>query len=1187
MSQSSFNNSELPERTQNISESNSEDLVAYEKRSVEGSDNQVVQADGSSVNQLSLNNSNNNLILQTNASSIDLSSLINQLANFKNLQNNQIEHGKELVQRREFNLALDYFLRLKEELWNTAEDDIKYQIWAYIGLANYELENLKDTAKCFINALKFRKPDNAQSLALAAMGYELIDDYTQALKYAEQAIDLNQGNSIANGIIIRINASNSTLEELVNLIPPLYRDDVNVLGALGNAALDKDKLTQAEEYFKQAIELAEGNTKRLKLTLSFALLKPFTSKVPLFLIGQFDSEKQKKIEQAVELLTDVLDNTIPNPDCISKIQLDAIINRSSAYWLLDKQEEAIRDIEIALQTNLENSQLGRQYADILYRSGNIEKAILELREIAADFQNPEAALDLASILVEHNSFQEAEELLNKILEKDLDSERKSKAQQTKIYLYRKSKRFQKGKLLCEQISEQEANNVINIVQYIYILNSVNENDPQIEQQINFCRESVDIDSSDLISLYCLALLYHDFKYYRDAATIYEKLADTSLNNKLTERLLYSYFYSGNLKSALNLCEQILARSGKNLSIAEMTSCIYEYIGDLDKAREVCQSILKHFPDNIPIQLRLAVINRRTHNFEDLDSFLDSNINIEELTPNGCKELIRLYKVRDKLQRAAEILHETRRQFYNDSWVHVYYFSSYINGISSIPGEFNFSNVINNCGVLLKDQFDEKTWYIIDDIPDSESNRNEINSQHTLYNKLIGKKVGDEIIIRKGFHGKGGISKTIVAITDKYFAARGQSEKIIDESDDLENIVSLKIPNVEEITEQSEISILYNQTIQNNESHFRELYSYYSLGKLTFGGLAKVANNQNPIDLWLNLAFKQDYSIFCYRNPRENFESAFANLEKGGRIIIDVISLLTLYHLGIANEAVKALGKFGISQSTFDLFNLLIHKLQEQTCNEYIYVDISMGSPIFNGHFPDEPAQLKAHFEQILEWIKINCCILTSDKAIDFNQESKDKRNKAIGTSFVDTVLLASEPNCILLSEDQLVRNLANLESETKGVWSQIVLYYCYARNYIDLEKYFDAYLKLINWGYDFLFMDTNLLIEGAKRANWKSQKPYTTLLEYLGNSQATEDYLTSVASELIYKLYTEDPDILPHYRDTLIFELLKSITNKKSQRSILRQLMSKIKHKFHLLPASYNEILNLIAIWRDCQTIKT
>lgn len=1187
MSQSSINNSEPPERSQNSTESKSEDSLSRETRSVEGSNNQVVQADGSSVNQLSLNNSNNNLILQTNASSIDLSSLINQLAIFKNLQNSQIEHGKELIQKREFNIALDYFLRLKEELWNTAEDDIKYQIWAYIGLANYELENFQDTAKCFINALRFRKPDNAQSLALAAMGYELIDDYAQALKYAKQAIELNPGNSIANGIIIRINASNSTLEELVNLIPPLYRDDVNVLGALGNAALDKDKLTQAEEYFKQAIELADGNTKRLKLALSFALLKPFTSKVPLFLIGQFDSEKQKKIEQAVELLTDVLDNTIPNPESISKIQLDAIINRSGACWLLDKREDAIRDIEIALQTNLENSQLGRQYADILYRSGNIEKAILELKKIAVDLQNPQATLDLAGILVEHNAFQEAEELLNKRIEQDVDPERKSKAEQTKISLYRKSEKFQEAKLLCEQIIKKEPNNIINTTQYIYVINSINCNDPKIEQLINFCRESVDIDSSDLISLYYLALLYHDFKYYRDAATIYEKLADTSLNNELTERLLYSYLYSGNLKSALSLCEQIIKQSGDNLEIAELTSSIYEKIGDLNKARQVCQSVLKYFPDNVPIQLRLAVINRRTHNFEDLDSFLDKNPSIDDLKVSGCIKLVELYKIRNKFQRAAEILYKTRKIFYKDVRVHVYYFSSYINGISSIPGNFNFPSVINNCGVLLKDKLDEKTWYIIDDIADYESNRNEINSQHPLYNKLIGKKVGNEIIIKKGFHGKGEIVKTIVAITDKYFAARGQSEKIIEESDELENFVSLKIPNVEEIDEQSEISILYSQTIQDNESHFRELYSYYSVGKLTFGGLAKVANNQNPIDLWLNLAFKKDYSIFCYRSPRENFEAAFSNLEKSGQIIVDVISLLTLYHLGIADEAVKALGKFGISQSTFDLFNQLIHKLQEQRCNEHIHMDISMGFPIFNGHFPDEPAQLKAHFEQIVEWIKINCYILTSDKALDLNQETKDERNLAIGTSFVDTILLAGEPNCILLSEDQFVRDLAYSESGTRGVWSQIVLYYCYARNYINLSKYFDAYLDLINWGYGFLFMDTNLLIEGAKRANWKSDKPYTTLLEYLGNSQATEEYLTSVASELIYKLYTEDLDILPHYRDTLIFELLKSITNKKSQRSILKQLMPKIKQKFYLLSTTHDEILHLIALWWNCQTIKT
>lgn len=93
MNQSSANNSELPEQSQNSSKSESNDLVNHDKRSVEGNSNQVVQADNSSVNQLNLNNSKNNLIFQTNGGQFDFSSILNQLADFKNLQNNQIKYG--------------------------------------------------------------------------------------------------------------------------------------------------------------------------------------------------------------------------------------------------------------------------------------------------------------------------------------------------------------------------------------------------------------------------------------------------------------------------------------------------------------------------------------------------------------------------------------------------------------------------------------------------------------------------------------------------------------------------------------------------------------------------------------------------------------------------------------------------------------------------------------------------------------------------------------------------------------------------------------------------------------------------------------------------------------------------------------------------------------------------------------
>lgn len=1183
MSQSSTNNPELPERSQNSSETESNNLVNHDKRSVEGNDNLVVQADDSSVIQLHLSNSNNNQILQINSSQFDLSSILSQLADLKNMQSNQIEYGKTLIHKGDFNLALDYFLNLKEQLSSTSEDNIKYQILAYIGLANYELGNFEEAARYFIQAQKKAKRDNAQALALVALGYESIGDFKNAEKYIQQAIELNPGNSVANGLTIRINSANLSLEELTELVLPLYRNDINVLLSLGVAALDKERFIEAEKYFEKSIDVSDGDTKKIKLFLSCALLQPFTNKVPLFLIGQLDSNKQKKIEKAVELLTDVLDAIIPNPENISNIQLNALVNRSGALWLLDRREEAIRDLEIALSSDIENPQLIRQYADLLYRSGNVEKAIVELKKVAIDLQHPEASIDLARILVEYDSFHEAEILINKIIENKLDYKFKSDAQQIKISLFHKVERFEEAKLLCEQLLKKEPDNTITFTQYIYILKATNCQHTEIEKLINCCRNFINIDSLNLVSLYCLARLYEDFKYYRDAASIYEKLADTTLNNELTERLLYTYYYSGNLKSALSLCKQILDRSDNNLPVAEMTSCIYEDIGDLNKARKVCQSILKHFPNNIPIQLRLAVINRRANNFKDLDSFLDTNISMEDLTLEGCKELVRLYKIRNKFQRAAEIIYETRRRFYNNSWVHAYYFISYIEGISSVPGKFDFSNVINNCGVLLEDKSNKKTWYIFEDRADSDSNKNEINSQHPLYNKLIGKKVGDEIIIRKGYRGKGEIIKTIIAITDKYLAAREQSLEIVDNSDDLEYLLSFKIPNTDEIDD--EVFDLWNQTIQDGESHFRKLYAYYSDKKIPFGTLAIGANNQNPINLWLNLVIKKDYSIFCYWNHRENFKSALAHLEKGGMIIVDIISLLTLYHLKIADKVVEALGKFGIPQSTFDLFHQLVHTLQEQACNEYVHIDISMGYPFLNGHFPDEPAQLKAHFEQIAKWIKTNCHILTSDKAIDLGRERKDERDKAIGASFADTLLLASEPNRILLSEDQIIRDAAHSESGTKGVWSQTVLYYCYVRGYIDFSKYFDALLELINWEYSFILIDVNLLLEGARRTNWQVKQPYTTLLEYLANSQATEDFLTFIATNFLYQIYKED--ILPHHRDTLIFELLKAITIKTSQRSILEQLIPRIKNKFNLQPVTYNEILCLIKIWQDSQTIRT
>ncbi len=581
---------------------------------------------------------------------------------------------------------------------------------------------------------------------------------------------------------------------------------------------------------------------------------------------------------------------------------------------------------------------------------------------------------------------------------------------------------------------------------------------------------------------------------------------------------------------------------------------------------------------------MAGINYRTGQLDELDKFLDSNPNIDNLSLEGCQKLIGLYRVRGRLEFLLETLYETRKRFSDNPQVHAYYIINYLEVTKEKSYCLEKEIVENDCAVLLRDDTGKETWYILDNQSSSNLLKNELNSTHTLYQKLSGKRINDKIDLVENNLGFDKNQLTVVGITDKYFAAHKLSFDIVEKHPGIKDFWIVRVSTDDNSETEPEWIKRFDEMLQNRVDDFQNVKSSYRNGKFPFGAFAHLVN-KSPIELWMILISGTEPYLNCWSNPKEKFDEALAQLQKGGLVIIDICSLLTFYHLGIADEVVKTLGKLGIAQTTLDLLQQMVEKSQSFDSEGYSSIGMENGQRVFYEFTPEQVAEKKIHFEKIVNWVKNNCLILPCWRALDISKEEKDERDRVLGTSFVDTVMIAGEPNRILYSDDQWLRYFAQTDSNADKVWTQVVLTYCLQKGSIDYAKFFDCTLQLIRWGYNYTRINADILLEGAKRTKWQIQQPYTTLLEHLINLQATEDFLSFIATEFIYKLYKED--IIPHHRDYLIIELLKAITHKNSQISVLNKLFSRIQHKFNLLPVTKKEILDLIKIWRETQTIKT
>jgi hypothetical protein len=159
-----------------------------------------------------------------------------------------------------------------------------------------------------------------------------------------------------------------------------------------------------------------------------------------------------------------------------------------------------------------------------------------------------------------------------------------------------------------------------------------------------------------------------------------------------------------------------------------------------------------------------------------------------------------------------------------------------------------------------------------------------------------------------------------------------------------------------------------------------------------------------------------------------------------------------------------------------------------------------------------------------------------------------------------------------------------------GVWTQGVLKYCLLQQTSNEPLYRKAVLGLVARGYTFTTVDAETLVESLKSTELGVQSVYKLVLRTLANEHIRQEYAISVVVNFLYQLYL---DIAITYsqlidpRDELVFELLKSMTLKRSATSFIYNLKQAIHKRFQLIPLQKKQVLTTINAWEASQLIIT
>ena len=642
------------------------------------------------------------------------------------------------------------------------------------------------------------------------------------------------------------------------------------------------------------------------------------------------------------------------------------------------------------------------------------------------------------------------------------------------------------------------------------------------------------------------------------------------------QILNSHYQVGEIGKALEVCKTLHQKYGPLEYVSEMEAVIYDEIGDLPNAERICQEYLEVFPNNFGMKLRLALLNFRSNKLEEVDEFLDSPFEIDNLPLEYGVRLAYLYAARNQDFKSFEIIYEMRRKFFNNSDAHLNYFHVFLKMEKDNEKLLSPSSVSIDTAVCIEDSSGKKQWYIIEDREDPDLYHKEINLSHPLTEKLLGRLVGDIISFRESpyFEEPG----KIVEIKSKYvyaFQEIGDSYETLFPGKPGFWQIKLESPEKEGKLPENFLEILEKTTREQVEKS-QKVEQFYKEGRMAIGNFAYFIE-RNVIDVWANLMNNPDLGIRCCLGTFQERNSALSLLKKKPRLIVDILSLMTLYRLDAGDVITKAFGKMGIAQSTVDLIQRAINEREGVHTRGYLTVGMEKNKFVKQLISAEDVKRSIGFFKDVLQWIENNCDIIPCKAALNIQRDKKEQLEKYFGRSFIDTILIASEPRNVLYSDDERLRSFAKGEFNVEGIWTQVLLMHCLSNSVLDRDNYNKMVVMLALSYYYFTSIDADVLIEAATQSNWMPTEGYKTVLRMLEGKKCDESSVLNISTDFFFSLWKQPIPV--EKRDYLVLDLFDVITAGRDRKAVLNKLMSYVSTRFSSLPLAKNRIASLIDIW--------
>ncbi len=273
----------------------------------------------------------------------------------------EIDFAKKLIDQHKPKMAIEYLTPIKERIWASTSNSVRFRIITNIAAANLQLGNEKEGARLFIEAYQYN-PDDEKALANMALAYILLDNPEKAREFVKKTLSKNPASGRGYSMLIQILADEKkSYEEILKEIPPEYQDLPEICYALGTVCRRVQKFDEALEWY---IKCRSAKTSpEYLVSEATTLLASISKNMNISFSKKLTKGEIEKIKEAVTLFEQAWAEIKEYED--KDLKIECLVNNGIANMILGNMDKAAIAFDDALTLEPDNKsyQFNRAYVD--------------------------------------------------------------------------------------------------------------------------------------------------------------------------------------------------------------------------------------------------------------------------------------------------------------------------------------------------------------------------------------------------------------------------------------------------------------------------------------------------------------------------------------------------------------------------------------------------------------------------------------------------------------------------------------------------------------------------------------------------------------------------------------------------------------------------------------------------------